>query len=422
MRNTFRTLEVVYWLMSLVIGVALTLLAPSIASFWIKTSILDEEALTAVIINMAWVVALRWPIGVYQGALMGLQQHVKLNLLQVGLSLLSCAGAVLILAWIDNTIISYFYWQLIAVSIGVLGFMVPTWQGMPKHSSSARFNLSILKNLYQFAAGVGGNAILGTILRQADKIILSGMLPMKQFAYYSLASLLARIVSMVADVVSNAAFPKLSQMLGADKPKKQIVNLYHLSSQLVAVLIIPFSVGLAFFSYEAVLVFTGDENVASQTANILSILVIAKMLHASMIVPYALQLAYGWVKLSILINIASVIWLIPALYLLVDIYGVIGAASAWFAVTLGYVFIGTPFMHRKLLPGEGGQWFHHSLIMPLIVVTIFYSLMKQLQFSEDRWLLAFELILMGCVAIILTVSITPLIRQKILLNIKWIQR
>lgn len=422
MRVTLRTLEWVYWLVGLAMGVCITLLAPWIAHSWLSSTSYSPDAMQQIVILMGWVIALRWPIGLYQGALMGMQRHVRMNMAQVGLSLLAGGGAVLVLWQIEANIQAFFQWQLAAAVTGVVMFFALAWRTLPKAAQRAGFSWDILRHIYRFAAGVGLNAILGTILRQADKLILSGLLPLKQFAYYALASLIAQTVAMAADAISNAAFPRFSQMVGANAPVEKISHLYHLTSQSVAVLIVPFALALAFFAEPALFVYSGDQEIARNTASILAILVIAKLLHASMIVPYALQLAYGWVRLSLYINIASVIWLIPALILLAEKFGPEGAAMAWLGVTLGYTLIGLPLMHRTLLPGEAWLWMRSSLIRPIVLVGGFLLLAKQMPLSENRWLLGGELLAIGCATLLLTALTTKQVRDRILNILKQRQR
>jgi len=414
MRITMRTLEWIYWLVGLAIGGGFTLLAPWVAHSWLSSTAFSPEAREQVVIMMAWVVALRWPIGLYQGALMGMQHHVWMNMAQVGLSLLTGAGAVLVLWQLENSIQAFFKWHLVASSSGVMIFAILAWHSLPKVKEPCHFSWAVVQHIYRFAAGVGVNAVLGTILRQADKIILSGLLPLKQFAYYALASLIAQSVAMVASAVSNAVFPRFSQMVGAKVPVEKISHLYHLTSQLVAVLIVPFALALAFFAEPALFVYSGDREIARNTASILAILVVAKWLHTSMLVPYALQLAYGWVRLSLYMNIASVIWFIPALYLLTERIGPEGAALAWLGVTLGYVFFGIPLMHRTLLLSEAWQWAKSSIIQPLLLVVGLLMMAKQIPLSDQRWLLGGELIAIGSITLILTALLNKQVRDRIL--------
>lgn len=420
MLDTLRSLEVVYWVVAILLGIGFTLLAPWIASSWLNTSAFTEEQLSSILTIVAWVIALRWPMGLYTGAMMGMQRHVQMNMAQIGVSVLNGGGAVLVLWLVQPDIMAFFQWQLFSALCGVVLFASLAWRVLPGSPFHARFSIPVLRGIYRFAAGVGLNAILGTILRQADKLILSAILPLKQFGYYALVSVMASAVSMAADAVSNATFPRFSQMLGAGASAFSISALYHLASQVVAVLIIPLGLVVAVFAHEVLYVYTGNREIAENAALILSVLVVAKMLHASMLVPYALQLAYGWVRLSLYINIAAVIWLIPAIYILADRYGPVGASLAWLVVTIGYVVISMPLMHRKLLVGEWGRWAMNALLLPIITVAGFLLLARGFIgiLPDSRWLQGTVLVGIGLLSILIAVLSTSALRNKIMAKLK----
>lgn len=414
MRNTLRTLEVVYWIISLLIVGGISLISSWIAGSWLSTNLLPLESLQNLILIMAWVIALRWPTGLYQGALMGLQEHVKLNFLQVLLSLLSGGGAVLVLWQIEASIKAYFLWQLFSTLFSVLLYKFLAWQSMPIDSKKPCFSFGRLRKVYSFAAGVGINAVIGTALRQADKIIVSAFLSLKEFSYYILAALIVQVITMTSNTISNTVFPRLSQMLGSNKHPEQVSRLYHFSSQIVAVLIVPLALMLFFFAEQALYVYSGNTELAYNVAPILSVLAIAKMFNASMTTPYALQLAHGWVSLSIYLNIASFILLIPLIYLLVINYGSIGASYAWLIISLLYVLIAAPLMHRKLMPGEALSWLLNCLVIPCLTIgAILYALRGFISLSDNRWFLGIELLIFGVGAIILSCSVNKLIRERI---------
>jgi O-antigen/teichoic acid export membrane protein len=81
--------------------------------------------------------------------------------------------------------------------------------------------------------------------------------------------------------------------------------------------------------------------------------------------PYTLQLAHGWTRLTVWVNSASLLVLAPAIYLGVSTYGVEAAAVAWILLNAGYVIIGLPLMHRRLLPAEKWRWYGQDVLAPL---------------------------------------------------------
>jgi len=416
MGDTLRSLEAVYWLVALILGCFMALAAPWIATSWLKASAIPDETLVSVLRTMALIVALRWPVGLYNGAMMGMQRHVQLNLVKCVISLLGGGGAVLVLWLVRADVLLYFRWQLITACCGLVLYAVFAWRALPGSPLAARVRLEVLRKIIGFSAGVGLNSIMGTVLRQSDKLILSAMLPLEQFGYYALASVLASVVSIAAEAVSGATFPRLSQMIGAGRSELTVSELYHLACQSVAVVIIPFALGVAVFSREVLYVYTGRADVIENAALLLSILVIAKVLHASMIVPYALQLAYGWVRLSLLINAVAILWLPAAVYLLSGMYGALGAAVAWLVVTVGYVFVGQPLMFRRLLVGQYKVWFRGALLQPGLGVAAFWAFMywQRCLLPSGRLPLGVALACLGILSVMVAGWCAPRVREKML--------
>ena len=111
MRNLVRTLEVIFWSIAVFVGITVVSLSPFLAHQWVKAEQLSPKTIEQALLIMGFVIALQMPIGFYSGGLMGLQRQVLLNVINVGISTLRGAGAVLILWLISPTIQAFFYWQ-----------------------------------------------------------------------------------------------------------------------------------------------------------------------------------------------------------------------------------------------------------------------------------------------------------------------
>jgi O-antigen/teichoic acid export membrane protein len=375
MLDTLRSLESVYWCVAIFIGLIFSLATSAIGTYWLDSSQFDDNYLSKVLMIMAWVLAVRWPVGLYMGALSGLQRQVPMNLILVVVALLYWVGAALVLWLIEPTIQAFFMWQLIVAMASVTIFVLMAWFYMPGKFSQARFSLALLRKLIPFTAGVTATSIFGTILLQADKLILSAILPLKIFAYYSVAAMIAEAVILLATPISNVIFPKMSQMIGSRAGKEELVKIFHLSSQAVNTLVIPIALILAVFSYEVLYAYTGSREIAANASSVLAILALAKLLHANMLNLYSLQLAYGQVKLALYINILSVCLFLPAVYLLSNQFGILGPAIAWLVLTLCYVFIPMPLVFREILPQQWLQWFKVDLLLPLASVAVTVSVL-----------------------------------------------
>ncbi|MEI7481713.1 MAG: oligosaccharide flippase family protein [Elusimicrobiota bacterium] len=417
MRDLVRTLEIPYWLVGLFISVVVIVLSPFIAYHWVNVGKVSPKTVQTAIMIMGFAVAFQWPMSFYSGGLMGLQQQVLLNIINIVMATFRGLGAVLILWLVSPTVEAFFSWQIVAsvVHIGLIVFFL--WRSLPYTAEAPRFRRELLLNIWRFAAGMMGITVMVTILMQLDKVILSRMLSLKMFGYYSLASVVAMSLGRFASPVFSATYPRLTNLV-ALCATEEVTILYHKSAQLVAVLVLPAAFVVALFSKEILLVWTQSPETAEHTYLLVSILVIGTAVNGLMNIPYALQLAYGWTRLSFLTNIVSVLLLVPLMIVLTKWYGAVGAASVWVILNLGYMFISIPIMHKRLLPHEKWQWYREDVCYPLLVSLMVAGLGRVLigsQMSQLMTLLCLIVVSFSTLAI--TAMTTPTTRMWLFNNV-----
>jgi O-antigen/teichoic acid export membrane protein len=364
MRNLVRTLEIIYWVLALFVGIVITFLSPLIARYWIDPGKLSVETVEQALLIMGVVLSLQMPAGFYSGGLMGLQKQVSLNVINIIISTLRGGGAVLILWLISPTIKAFFIWQIISSSLNVLLLHTSLWRSLPQSEKSAVFQKYLLSGIWKFAAGMSGISILGVILTQMDKVILSKILSLEMFGYYMLASTVAMSLSRIFTPVFYSIYPRFTQLVSM-KDEKSLALLYHKSAQFIAVLILPIAIIIALFSREILFLWTQNELTAEKTHLILSILICGTAANGLINAPYALQLAFGWTKLSFFKNIIAVILLVPLLIFFATQYGATGAAAIWLLLNVGYIVFEIPIMHSKLLKKEMWRWYWSDVCVPL---------------------------------------------------------
>jgi O-antigen/teichoic acid export membrane protein len=399
MRDLVRTLETIYWGMAILISLTVILLAPFIAEYWIKAENLSVETVQQSVILLGIAIAFQWPLGFYSGGLMGLQRQVLYNLLKSGFVTLGGVGAVLILWLVSPTIEAFFTWQVVISLFSTALIALALWHSLPKGKRTAHFDKQLLHSIWRFAAGMTAIAVITLFLTQLDKILLSTLLPLKMFGYYTLASVAAMALSMFIGPIFMALFPKFSQLV-ALKDNKGLTALYHRSCQLMSVLLLPATLVLAMFSYEVMLLWTGDPITAKNTHWLVSLLVIGNALNGLMNLPYGLQLAYGWTKLAFYANVVAVLLLVPMLIVMVNYYGAIGAAIVWVTLNTGYVLISLQIMHSRLLKGEQWRWYCEDVGLPLIAALATAGL--------GRWLLPADMTPLTTVVYLFGVSLATL--------------
>jgi O-antigen/teichoic acid export membrane protein len=365
MRNLVRSLEVIYWGIAVLIGLVSYIALPSLASHWIKAGQLPPQTVERALRIMALVMALQWPVALYSGGLLGLQRQILLNVINIFASTVRGVGALLILWLLSPTIEAFFSWQIITFAVQTLLLFSFLWRSVPISDKRATFERQLLLGVWHFAAGMAVFSVTATILTQMDKIILSRILTLEMFGYYTLAGVVAMSLLRLVGPVFSATYPRLTQLASAND-QEGLKKLYHKSCQVMSVLILPATVVVAMFSREILLLWTRNAVTTQNTYMLVTILTCGTALNGLMNIPGALLLAHGWTKLVVLTNVIAIGLLAPILYVMARQYGALGGAIVWAVLNLGYVIFTIQFMHRRLLPLEKWRWYREDIGLPLL--------------------------------------------------------
>lgn len=364
-RDLVRTLEVPYWIAALLLVALVELGAPAIAGRWLHPDRLPTESVANAIRLIGLTVALQFPFTLYEGGLLGMGRQVALNVLLVVGATLRFGAVIAVLIWVSPTVEAFFAWQVAVTALQTLVGAWLLWSSLPKGTTRARFRWSVLAGVWRFAAGMAGVTLTAVALTHMDKLVLSKLLSLTDFGYYTLAAAATSVLYMLFLPLFQAVFPRFSQLfaLGDNRP---LSLLYHRSAQAMGVLVIPAATVFALFAREIMLLWTRSPEAAEATRVLVALFAIGTALHGLTNIPYALQLAAGWTRLAFYTNVAAIVLLLPALIVLANRYGVIGAGIVWVALNVGYATIGVGIMHRRLLRGELTRWYLADVGLPLI--------------------------------------------------------
>lgn len=365
-RDLVRTLEVGYWLIGIAIGAVIVTAAPAIAKHWIKSGSFPVHDVQVAVMLMGVLSVFQWPTSFYQGGLIGLGQQVRYNGLAVFFTTVSNGGAIALLWHFAPTIQMFFLWLVVVNACKAVVLANILWTSLPSAGRSPRFDFSRVRAIRGFAAGMSGITLTSLLLTQIDKLLVSKLLSLKTLGYYTLAWTVASGFSLISGALFNVIFPRLSAQVA--KGDEQGIRIsYHRGSQLMAVIITPVAAVLCFFSFDLLRLWTRSTSTASATAPILRVLVIGSALNALLFLPYALQLAFGWTRLTLVMGLVSVAVVVPMLFPMTKYFGAVGAAAVWAGLNIANMLVAVPIMHRRLLRREVWGYFG-DIALPLISV------------------------------------------------------
>lgn len=379
-RSLVLTFEVIYWLIGLVTAAVIVLLAPLIATHWLHVQKIETGVVTHAVMLMGLVVAFQWPISLYNGGLMGLERQVTDNIIMVAMSTIRSAGVLLILWLVSPTISAFFMWQAVTSFLYVFTMRTGLWYYLPKSTGASKFSKQYLVQIWKFAAGVTGIGAISFFLTQIDKIVLSKMLPLSDFAYYTLAFTVANCFGMFVTPINIAIFPRLTAFVTAED-KTSLTLEYHRGCRIVASIIFPVGLVLIVFAKEVLLLWVKDPVTVAHSSLLVQIVVAGAVFNSLMVMPYLLMLAHGQTKFTIYQNTIASIILVPLLFWWVHLYGAVGGAFVWLSVNLGYVLFSIPLIHARWLKGGATTWYIRDTLIPLLPPLITISVLKVLLYN-----------------------------------------
>ena len=342
---------------------------------------------------------------------MGLQRQVLVNVILIVTGTLRSLGAILILWLVSPTIEAFLAWQVVASIIGSVAFFVTLWWSLPKHQESARFRGNILVGVWKYAAAISANAIIGIVLSQLDKVLLSKMLSLEMFGYYSLAATVGSCIWMVILPFQSAIFPRFVQLHEATQTD-ELRLFFHRASQFLSLVLFPVSALLIVFSREILFLWLHDPAVVRQCHLIVSLLVFGTMLNGIVSVPGCSASAFGWPQLVTYTNLIQAVAIIPLIVGLVGYWQGVGAGLAWVVLNSTYVIFMVPFYFRRYLRGEAGAWYFRDIALPAAMAfatcLVSWMLLPEMQ---SRWAYASWLVATGAIALCATGLSLPHIRD-----------
>lgn len=409
-RDLARTLEVIYWGLALLIGGVVVAGAPMIATHWIKSGEISPAQTRAAVMMIGILIACRWPLTFYSGGLVGLERQVMLAWVTTGAACVSSIGAVMVLLWVSPTVTAFFTWQIGVNFTQTVLLTLLLWKCMPG-GMAPRIDFGLLRCIGRFAGGTTGIAILAMVLTDLDKIVVSKRCSLEIFGYYTLAWRIAGVFSLISISIFRALYPALCRLATGDQ--KRLADFYHHSCQLMSVLVIPAATVVVLFGRQIVFAWTGDAVLAAKVYPMAALLTAGTALNCLVVVPFALQLAYGWTALALYTNLASVLVSVPLLLVFTSWFGPVGAAAVWLLVNFSYLFTHIPLTHRRLLRGEQRNWYLSDAASPLLACATVGALILALSpASDDRLLnVLWVAIAFGLLTVAAAVA-TPVVRKR----------
>lgn len=419
-RQLFRALSTIFVAIAAIGGTALWLLAEPIAYKWLQVETLSMNAVVVAVQIMAASVALRWLGGLYRGVITGSERLVWLSGFNIVIATLRFP-AVFISMWLYGFNPVVFFWHQLAVAVfEVIGLYTMSERLKPNLQKNEHIGWSIqpVKPVLKFALTIAFTSSVWVLVTQTDKLILSGILPLAEYGFFTLAVLVAGGILILSSPISNVIMPRMAR-LHAEGKHDEMIQVYRSSTQIVSVIAGSAAITIAFTAEALLYAWTGDKDIASNAAPILRLYALGNGVLAIGAFPYYLQYALGNLRYHLIGNLITVLTLVPAIIVAATYYGGVGAGWVWFGVNSLYVVAWTGYVHYKLEPGLHRQWLLKDGLAIYIPVTLVLSPLLVWPIDSTNRLISLAfLAAISAIAITVAIFSSNIARKKILFKLK----
>lgn len=374
-RKIVRAISLIFILVA-IIGAGILLLFSEIISIkWLKTEGISKSEIVLCVQIMSLSIALRWICGLYRGIISGSEQQVWLSFFSIVITTFKFLGVIPVMQIYGKTPTIFFVYQLTICILEVSFLYMKNSKILPIINKDIKIGWSInsIKPHLHFALSIALTSTLWVTVTQADKLILSGTLSLKEYGFFTVATMIAGAIMILSGPVSNALIPRLARLF-AENNTSQAIKTYRNSTKAIILPTGILTLTLAFFSKEILHVWSGNIDLEINTYSVLTAYAIGNGIMVISSLPTHLQVAKGNLKIHVIGSIFFSLILLPSTAIASLKFGGKGAAYAWMFTNLIYFFTFPSIIHNSINVNLHKKWLFNDVLKPLAIVFLIFSI------------------------------------------------
>ncbi|SHM85050.1 lipopolysaccharide biosynthesis protein [Phytopseudomonas punonensis] len=377
-RQLYRALSSIFFAIAVVGGGGLFLLSEFIASNWLNVEALQIDEVRLAVEIMSASVAMRWMCGLYRGVITGSERLIWLSSFSVLVATLRFILVLPVMWYFGCTPFVFFVYQFLVALVEIIGLASKSCQLLPADrylSGAIGWSFKPIRLVLKFALTIAFTSSVWVMVTQADKLVLSGILRLDEYGYFSLAVLVASGIMVISGPVSSAIMPRMAR-LHAEGKYDELTRVYRGSTQLVSIIAGSAAITLACCAEQLLFAWTGDLQLAAKVAPILRLYAVGNGFLAIAAFPYYLQYAKGDLRYHLIGNLGMVVVLVPCMVLAAIYFGGAGAGYVWLVSNGLFLLVWVAYVHYKLEPGLHVKWLSKDVLLIILPTMIFAGFLK----------------------------------------------
>jgi len=355
-KHLLQTASFFYWSLYVLAGAALYACAPWLVSKWINLETLNPATATLILRVLGIAALLALPRSFYGSILRGLQRMEFINLIEVGTTALQQFGTIAVL-FLGGSLIQVILWMASCYLLGLVLYLGVCAHFFGGKIFIPRISTSVIHRNAGYTFKLAGITVLSIFHTQSDKALVSKLLPLGIFGYYTMAYSGVSRGMLVTGSVAQAVFPSFSALYKQGE-HDMLMRQYRKLQDLLCYAIVPIFAAIP-FAARPLFTFVLNARAAQMLLWPVTFLCIGFCMNGTMGIPYIFSLAVGKPAIAARTNLYAVFTVLPVTALLVYRFGIAGAGFSWiFYHLFAYAYM-VPRICSECLCIPLWQWYLH---------------------------------------------------------------
>ncbi|MCA1175450.1 MULTISPECIES: lipopolysaccharide biosynthesis protein [unclassified Pantoea] len=397
----FATLTRFFLISTLILVVLGWIATPWIAAHWLNAQHLPANDVVIAVGIMVITAAIRWRTSPYRSVIVGFEHQVWLNGVNLIITTLRTFGAVVVIQFFPNPVLTFFIWQLLVSIAEAACCIYKSCQLVPRSARKEKRDdlKGVLRPFIRFALSAAYSSAVWTFISQIDRLVLSKTLPLSQYGSFTVVATAATGILLLSSPIMQAIVPRMTGMKTRNEGDGEALKLYRYTTQAVAIFMAPLSITIACYAGPLLWAWTEKTQIVDEMSFVLSLYALGSGIQAICGLLYHLQYINGNLKLHMQGFSAFALILVPLNIWCALHYGALGTGWLWLGQNIFYLVGWAWLVHRRFAPGLHFTWLTRDvmLIWATSALIAWLSTFLPIDWNQNRWVNLLWLGLIGAI-------------------------
>jgi len=366
--DLIRTASLFYWGAFFFSGLAVYALSPILVQKWINLNEMDSGTAVYILRLLGIASLFAFQQSFYTSIFTGLQRMEFNNFIDVAIGILRQFGIILTLI-MGGGLLPVVYWISACYGLSIFLYLIVLRRFFPLKALVPGYSSSVIKRNRKFALVMTLQTILGGIISQIDKVILSKFMPIGVFGYYTFAYGNVSKGELIADAISVAAYPSFAALYRSGD-RKVLLTQYRKLHELLC-----FSTGPIFalipFALLPLYSFMLNREAAKLLLVPTTLLCLGFYIRGAIRIQHTFAVASGKPEIAVKTNLLAVLTVTPTSISLIYYFGMTGAALSWILYNVFNALYAIPRIYKECIKIPVREWYFQMLKVLSLIVSVY---------------------------------------------------